>query len=614
MNSAFAEKLSRVDNSPGVYLMQDADGSVIYVGKAKELKKRLSAYGRPKGQLDIKTGVLMRHVADFQIILTASEKEALILEQTLIKRHKPRYNVILKDDKRYPSLRLDLKHPYPNLSIVRKLKKDGAAYFGPYASALAVRRTMRFINKHFMLRKCKNHEFKTRTRPCLHYQMHACLAPCCLPVAAKDYGRLVKQVTLFLNGRTPQLIREVKREMSDAAGREAYEKAARYRDLMFSLEKTLEKQLAVTTDFKNRDVLGVAATDQATVITLMTIRGGHLQGSRHFPLDATLATDAELIETFIRQYYRTSRGVPGEILVPALPDVTDLLEQQLGETAGHRVRIIHPRRGGKVRLINMAEENAASALKDLMAGKKADTDLLAKAQKRLKLNLLPERIECFDNSNIQGASPVAAMVVYEQARPNPSSYRRYRIRDVAGPDDYATMAEVLSRRYSGADADMPYPDLLLVDGGKGQLNIACRVLKQLGLAGAFDVAAIAKENPDRGDLQDKIYKPGRKNPLHLSPADDVLRFVQRIRDAAHRFAIGYHRQHRGRRALTSTLDDIPGIGPRRKAALLAHFKTIDGIRNASTLELQRVPGMTRRSAESVRRAMTSDPVKKEKTG
>jgi len=602
--SELQEKLAGIAEDPGVYLMKDARGQVIYVGKARNLKKRLGSYFRPPDQLDIKTGVLSKKIFSFETIITRTEKEALILESNLIKKYKPRYNVVLKDDKRYPSLRLDLNHPYPNLTIVRKTPKDGAKYFGPFASAYAVRQSLKFINKTFKLRKCKNREFSHRTRPCLHHQMGACLGPCCLDVDRKRYGQTVREVILLLEGRTPQLIGQIKKQMIAAAESQRYERAARLRDKMFALEKTLEKQVAVTTDFQDRDVLAIARSPEVSLITLFSIRGGYLLGTRDVEFSQTLSTDAELIRTFIRQFYEKRAFIPAEVLVPTSLEDARLLEDWLREMRGKKVSIHRPRRGKKVKLLELAFQNAENRLRERLSQMAIKKDLLIRLQKKLKLDRIPGHIECFDNSNISGTSAVAGMVVFKNGSPSKSMYRKFKIKTVTQQDDYAYMAEVLERRYGRGAQSGPFPDLLMVDGGKGQLNIAVSILRNLGIMGRFEVIGIAKKDPKRGETQDKIYKPGRANPVNLERDRDLLLFLQRIRDEAHRFAIRFHRQRRGALTLHSELDHIPGIGKKRKAVLLSHFGGIKAIRAATIDELSALPGMNLSAARAVKKALS----------
>ena len=599
------DKLTAAADKPGVYLMKDAEGAVIYVGKARSLKKRLATYFNPRpGRLDPKTEVLVRQVADVETILTGSENEALILESTLIKRHRPRYNVVLKDDKRYPSLRIDPKAPYPFLSIVRQVKPDGALYFGPFTSAGAVRDTYRLINKTFKLRKCRTKAPRERARPCLNHQIGTCLAPCCLPVSEEAYGQAVNEVILFLRGRTPELLRDLRREMAEAAAVQAYETAAAVRDRIFAIEKVLEKQVVVTADGMDRDVFAVARAAHRSMVVILFVRGGCLQGSRSFSFGATLAGDGEMISTFIRQYYERVRMLPREVLVPLpLPD-EELLTHWLSERAERRVRLHFPRRGEKVRLLKAAEANAENALKALLDSSAESMDLLRRLGDRLKLPAPPLRIECFDNANLAGTEAVSGMVVFQDGRPAPDGYRRYRIKTAPADDDYAAMTEVLSRRYRRGESVGPFPDLLMVDGGRGQLGMAVAVLDELGLRGEIPVIGIAKRDEKRGETEDKIFQPGRANPVAFGRDRDILLFLERIRDEAHRFANTYHRRRRSKAALTSALDEVPGIGPRRKRTLLRHFGSVDRIRRASEAELAALPGLNQSVARALKAGLS----------
>ena len=599
------KKLLRLTNQPGVYLMKDASARVIYIGKARKLKKRILSYFNNSGNHDIKTGILADKIFDIETIITRTEKEALILESNLIKKHKPRYNVILKDDKRYPSLRIDLNEKFPNFSIVRKIGVDKAQYFGPFASAYAVRETLRTINKTFKLRKCKAKDFRTRTRPCLHCQMEGCLAPCCLDVDPAIYQEQVNEAILFLKGRTPDLIQKIKKQMAEAARFQEFEKAARLRDKIFSLERTIEKQIAVTTDFMDRDVFAIARSPEFAVITMLTVRNGFLTGTRHYNFSESISTEEEILTAFIRQYYDRHPFVPDELLVSIKLEDADLLEDWLRDVKRKKIRIICPQRGEKVSVINLAVQNAANELTNVIATHSTEMDLLLRLQKKLHLHKLPERIECFDNSNISGAEPVAAMVVFEKARAAKSLYRRYKIKTVSDQDDYAYMSEILRRRLGKGEESKPFPDLLMVDGGKGQLNIALAVMKDLDLEHAFDVIGIAKKDEKKGETRDKIFKPGRSNPVGFGREGELLLFLQRVRDEAHRFAVSFHRQRRGRKSLQSALDTIPGVGPKRKTTLLEHFKSIKKIRAATIDEIAALPGFNRHVAQSVLESLST---------
>jgi excinuclease ABC subunit C len=599
----YKEKLASLPRAPGVYLMKDAKGHILYIGKARDLKKRVASYFRDKAPRDLKTSLLVGKIQSFDTILTNTEKEALILESNLIKQHRPRYNVILRDDKRYPCLRLNMKSPYPNLTVARKIGKDGALYFGPFPSAGAVRETLKIIHRTFKIRKCKSGNPKPRERPCLNYQMDLCLGPCSRPVDPAEYGAAVNEVILFLRGRTPELIAHVRKQMEAAAARQDFEEASVHRDRLFALERTLEKQVAATTDFKDRDVVGMARQGRAALLIVLFIRCGFLLGNRPFYFPETIASDAEMMTSFVKQYYEETSFVPGEVLLPRPPEDQTLLEDWLSDLKGEKVRIIMPKRGEKAKLVGMAQRNAAKTLRDELEVARAERALLDRVQRRLALTRCPERIECFDLSNIAGTEGVGVMVVFEKGNPAPSAYRKYRVKFASGADDYAMLSEVLTRRYKKVDVGQPLPDLLIVDGGKGQLNMAVAVLKALRLYGSFDLIGIAKRDPERGEAEDKVYKPGRKNPMNLNKDQDVLLFLQRIRDEAHRSAITYHRKRRIKSYRRSALDQIPGIGNRRRVSLLKHFGSLKRIRAASVEELAAVPGMTRRAAQAVFEAL-----------
>lgn len=601
------DKWSRVSTKPGVYLMKDASNKVIYVGKARNLKKRMASYfSRSQDRsnhLDMKTGILVKKITDFETIITASEKEALILESNLIKRYRPKYNVMLKDDKRYPSLRLDITTPHPNLTMVRKTEKDGAFYFGPFSSSAAVQKTLKIIHKTFKLRKCKTKDFKSRSRPCINYQMDACLAPCCLNVSRETYQGIVKEVILFLKGRTPELIGKIKKEMKAAAKVHDYERAAVLRDKVFALEKTLEKQVAITTDFKDRDVVGIARSHDFLLIVLLVIRGGFILGRRNFNFAETLSTNSEIIGAFIRQFYEKSPFVPKEILVPDYLEDMSFIVELLADIKAQKVNIIHPKRGEKLCLVQMACQNAENSLKELRASVEAEKDILVRLQKCLRMEKIPRRIECFDVSSISGTATVAGMVVFEDGKPKKALYRKYKLKTSAIQDDYACMHEVLKRRYGRDNASKFYPDIMMVDGGKGQLNIAVSVIKALNLEHKFQIISIAKKNENRGETRDKIYRPGQANPVNLARNGDILLFLEKIRNESHRFAISFHRKRRGKAFMSSVLDSIPGVGKKRKATLLRHFKSIKKIRVATVEELMRLPGLNRRVADEIKRVL-----------
>ncbi|MDY6839379.1 MAG: excinuclease ABC subunit UvrC [Thermodesulfobacteriota bacterium] len=603
MTEEIEKKLAALPSSPGVYLMRDAKGRVLYVGKARHLKRRVTSYFRKAAGKNLKTRVLMDKTAGVDTIVTHTEKEALLLESNLIKKHRPRYNVILKDDKRYPCLRLDVRNPYPNLTVVRKPKKDGALYFGPFASAGAVRKTLKWIHRTFKLRKCKGNSPQQRERPCLNFQMGLCLGPCSLPVNPHRYEAEVQKVVLFLKGRMPELVKSVKDEMEGAAARQEFEEAAAHRDRLFALEKTLEKQVAFSADFKDRDVVGMARQNHNALMMALFVRQGFFMGSRPFFLPETLASDKELISSFVKQYYGNAPFIPKEVLLPTEPEDGVLLEEWLGEMKGERVYIMTPQRGEKARLLEMAVQNAEKSLAEHLSAPVVEEGMGNRIQKRLGLKSCPERIECFDLSNIAGTGAVGAMVVFERGRNAPQKYRRYRIKKAVEADDYAMLREVLTRRYGPGKAGTSLPDLLMVDGGKGHLNVAESVLRGLGLHGSFDLISIAKKSMEHGETEDKIYRPGRKNPVNFRRDPTALLFLQRIRDEAHRYVITYHRKRRLMTYRRSALEGIPGIGPKRRSQLLRHFGSMKGIRAASVEELRAVSGMTAPAAQSLFEAL-----------
>jgi len=597
------EKLANAPLEPGVYLLKDDQGTILYVGKARLLRKRLAAYNRGAGGTDAKTAALVDKIADVEIIVTGTEKEALILESNLIKKHRPRYNVDLKDDKRYPSLRLDPRDSYPGFSVVRKIGEDEAVYFGPFASAQAVRETLKIINRTFKLRKCKASEFRARTRPCLHCQMDGCLAPCCRDVPPEKYREQVEEAILFLKGRTGDLVRKIRAEMQTAADAQAYERAARLRDKLFSIERTVERQVAVTTDFMDRDIFAIARAEADTMITVLAVRGGFLNGSRHYHSAETFSTDNEALGAFIGQYYEKGHFIPKEVISAVPLEDAALIADWLSGRKQEKVGVHFPRRGEKRRLAEMAAHNAATELTRRLESRRSEMALLARLQQRLQLRRMPVRIECCDNSNTLGREPVAGLVVFENGRPLKSAYRKYKLKTVQAPDDYAQMAEMLRRRFGKGKQAQQLPQLLMVDGGKGQLGIAMAVLAELGLDQSLEAIGIAKRDEKKGETQDKIFKPGRANPVSFGREGDLLLFLQRIRDEAHRFAVGFHRRRRGKRSLRSILDGIPGIGPQRKKTLLRHFKSVANIRTAPIEEIGALPGLNQTLGRAVKQAL-----------
>jgi excinuclease ABC subunit C len=606
ISEALKATLDDLPAAPGVYLMKAEDGTILYVGKAGQLNKRVPSYFNAIDHHDPKTAALVGQIVSIETVLTATEKEALILEANLIKRHRPRYNVNLKDDKRYPVLRIEPREPFAHLVLTRRIKRDGALYFGPYASSQAVRATLKVVDKTFKLRKCANSVFRRRTRPCLNHQIGTCLGPCCLPIDRSAYDEIVKEVILFLKGRTPELIRRYEAQMYAASEALAFERAAALRDKLQALERTLERQVMVMADFGDRDIVALAQAYGNAAVTQLVVRNGVLMDTRHFHFSEILGAPEEVVGSFLRQFYGRAPEIPGEIFVSHLPEDAALIQEALSERRGRVLRLHQPRRGEKLRTLKMALANAEKELGAYADRLAAQSEFLGRLQNRLRLSRPPQRIECFDNSHLMGSWPVSAMVVFVDGKPAKDQYRRYKLRLRSEPDDYAQMAEVMGRRYGKGEGSEPLPDLLLIDGGKGQLNVVHAVLEELGIHHRMEIAAIAKKDETKGETQDKIFKAGRQNPMVFGRETDLLLFLERIRDEAHRFVIRYHRQRRNTKSLHSILDEIPGVGPKRKAMLMKHFGGIKKIRAATPHELGALPGINAALARQILTLLNSD--------
>ena len=600
LNTPLQEKYNNTPGAPGVYLMKDGKGRVIYVGKAGNLKKRLAAYFVKITGHDPKTGILIKNIVDFDLIVTASSHEALILESTLIKKHKPKYNVILKDGKNYPCLRLSTTEKYPALQVVRKIKNDQATYFGPYSSVHSIRQTLKQVNRIFKLRRCKKTQFNNRSRPCLQYQMKTCLGPCCMDVPVEMYREIVNDVKLFLKGRAPELIQRLKKEMVHQADLQHFERAAQLRDTLFAIEKTLERQVAVATDMMDRDVIACHGNQGRAVVTVLFVRSGYVVGTRHFHFDMTWNGISEIMGAFLMQYYENNTFVPPQILLSHGVEDQSILENRFTEKKGRRVHLSVPERGDKKKIMEMACHNAENELNSSLSQQAETHAVLVMLQKLMALPELPRRIECYDNSNIAGTDPVSSMVVFTDGKPDKAAYRKFIIKGVTGADDYACMTQVLTRRFSPSKGEpLPFPDLLVVDGGKGQLSMALSVLEDLGLTDQIPVAGLAKKDAKKGEAYDKIYIPHRSNPLNTSQAVKALYLLQQLRDEAHRVAIGFQRKRRNKRAGGSILDGIPGIGKKRKTVLLQAYKGVTAMKLATLEELAALPGMTSPAAEAL---------------
>lgn len=577
---------------PGVYLFKDAAERVLYVGKAKSLRNRVLSYLKPSGDLSGKTRIMLTKARELETILTDTENEAFILEDTLIKRHMPRYNVILRDDKRYPCLRLDLRQVFPRLQIVRRIRKDGSLYYGPYSSAGSVRGTLKLIETVFPLRKCRGNRPPKRSRPCLNFQLGRCMGPCTQEVAAGTYDELLLQVRLFLEGRNPELMRRLGEEMKSAAESLQFEKAARIRDRIRAVERTVERQTVVSASMEDRDVIGLASKGDLHQIVNLQVRKGALTGSLGFRFRSRGASRGELVAAFVKQYYSDGVFVPADILVSDPVEDDAAIGAWLSGAAGKKVALHQPKRGEKRRLVGMAVTNAENLLG---AGDEGREDIMQLVRKALQMSHRPEFIECVDISNIQGSQAVGAVVAFREGEPLYSGYRSYRIHAVDGVDDYAMMAETVERRLSKG----PSPDLLLIDGGKGHLAAVARVVNRLRPTDRPFLAAIAKKDDRSGDRGDKVFIPGRKNPLSLEPDNPALLRLMRIRDEAHRRAVSYHRRLRGKALKASALDAVPGIGPKRKRDLLNRFKDVDALSRAAPEEISELPGISLKTARRV---------------
>ena len=596
-----SEKASQLPQAPGVYLMKDNRGAVVYVGKAKSLRARVRTYFQQPQDLSHKTRLLVSKIADIEAIVTTSEKEALILENSLIKKHRPRFNVQLRDDKEYPYLRLAVGESYPNLTIVRKPRRDGSLYFGPFTSAQAVRGTLKVIHKIFPLRKCSGKRLH-RERPCIYHQLGQCPAPCCCRVPPEDYRQTVKDVQLFLQGRCGQIVTDMKQRMQQAAAELNFESAARLRDQISAIEKTLERQSVVCLDFCDRDVFAYCRRDATHMgITVLFVRGGRTIGSRNFYLNQLRLSDTETLSSFIAQYYDRGEFVPQEIIVPLEPEDQGVLEEWLREQRQERVDIIVPRRGVRKDLLQMAAQNAALVTERMQPAGQDPAAALAELQRRLHLGKYPHRIACFDISNISGTCAVGSMAVFEEGTPLKQAYRRYRIKTVHQPHDYAMMYEVLSRQLAAGLREGRLADLIVVDGGKGQLGVLLTALQENG-CGGIDAAALAKARTDKqrtAKAEDRVFLPRRKNPVMFPKDSPAIQLLQRLRDEAHRFAVTYHRNLRKKDALTSPLETVNGIGKATVKAVLRHFGSLEKVRAASVDELAAVPAISRKRAERI---------------
>ncbi|MBI3000181.1 MAG: excinuclease ABC subunit UvrC [Deltaproteobacteria bacterium] len=607
------EKLESLPLRPGVYLMRDREAKVIYVGKAKDLRARVRAYFR-SGDGRSQIQFLLRRVEDIETLVTANEKEALILENNLIKQYKPRYNIRLKDDKSYLSIKVTVQHPWPRIFATRKIVKDGNRYFGPFSSAIAARETLDIIEKHFLLRNCTDYNFKNRTRPCLQYQIKRCPGPCVLPVDPKEYREQVRQAILFIEGKSQELADELKHLMKEKAGALEFEAAAKIRDQIQAVERTVEKQRMVSHWGIDQDIFGLYREGGFIEVQVLFVRQGKLTGNQSYSLEDLDFSDEVVLESLLTQFYQGARFIPDEILLPVELEDRKVRQEYLSERKGRRVSIFSPRRGDKRQLVEMAAQNARQSFFERHDQEKERERMLLELQQQLRLRHYPQRIECFDISNIHGSHAVGSMVTFFNGEADKNRYRHYRIRTVAsasGGDDFAMMYEVLKRRFSRGLGEGDLPDLVVVDGGKGQLGMALAAMRDLGVKDV-DVAALAKmrvqrsaRSPEIQRSEERVFLPGQSNPVILKRNSNALFLLQRVRDEAHRFAITYHKQLRTRQTLYSALDRIPGIGGARKRALLRAFGSIKRIEEASLEELLKVPSMNEKIAREILQSLKS---------
>jgi excinuclease ABC subunit C len=589
----FIRLRGHLPDSPGVYSFKDGSGRVIYVGKAKSLKKRVLSYFRPPKELPRKTAVMIEKARALDFVVTSTENEAFILESNLIKKHMPRYNVILRDDKQYPCLRLDIKEPYPRLAIVRRIKKDGALYFGPFSSSLAVRNTLNIIDRVFQLRKCKGKGPPKRTRACLNYQMGRCLGPCTFDIPVSSYQEIVHKVRLFLEDRSRELVTRLTKDMMRASEELDFEKAATIRDQISAIEKTVEHQDVVSPRMEDLDIIGMARSGAFHQVVILFVRKGYMIGSRYYGLENRGGSKAEAVEAFIKQYYPRETFIPKKILIPDPIEDLNSISEWLSDLAGKRVTIHRPMRGEKLRLVGMAVKNAEKLLEG--RSKVAERDIMEAVQSALNLKSPPRFIEGLDISNFHGELAVGTVVSFVDGQPHKGGYRNYRIKATVGIDDYGMMAELAKRRMQRGGL----PDLILVDGGKGHLSVVKAALDLYVESDSPALAAIAKPDENRGESSDKLYVPGRKNPLKIRADDPVLLLMMRIRDEAHRRAITYHRRLRSKELTSSELSLIPGVGKKRQKLLLGHFKDVKAVAGAGMDDLLKVPGISQSIASNI---------------
>ncbi len=597
-------KLANLPSKPGVYLMKNAEGQIIYVGKAVNLKNRVRSYFRTQREDAAKTKALVKHIADFEYIIVDSELEALILECNLIKKYRPKYNISLKDDKTYPYLKIT-NEDYPRVIITRRVLKDGARYYGPYPSVTMLKETLELMRRIFPFRSCQQRTFNNE-RPCLNYHIQKCYAPCAGKISKLDYNKLIDEIAQFYEGKQEHLVDKLKKEMEAASERLEFERAARLRDQLQGIEQIITNQKAALSRDDDEDVIAMARGIGEACVQIFFVRGGKIIGRENYFLDNTDdSSRGEILASFIKQFYLNSQFIPPLVSVETELEEQEVLEEWLSEKREGRVHLKVPKRGQQKDLIEMVGRNALEALNkkemEIERQKTRTIGAMEELQRYLGLAVLPRRIECYDISNTQGTESVGSMVVFEEGQPKKDQYRRFRIKTVEGPNDFASMYEVLTRRFAHASADREQegeagkfarlPDLIIIDGGKGQLQFARRAMAEQGYSDIATFGLAKKE--------ELLFRENEDEPIVLPRDSQSLFLVQRIRDEAHRFAITYHRSLRGKRNLASVLDDIPGIGEKRKKRLLQHFGSFSKIQEATVEELAEVDGISTTVAEEI---------------
>lgn len=601
MQQSFSRLTDSLPTSIGVYIMKNNNGKAVYIGKANNIRARVRSYfNRGRGDSRLQIPHLLDDVYDIDYMVTANERDALILENSLIKKHKPKFNIQLKDDKTYASLRLSVRDKYPKLTFSRRIRDDGAVYFGPFASGGALKQVKKLVHKLFPVRDCSEEKFRRHwQRPCLNYNLKLCLGPCAGKVSDDEYRQVAYKAMHFLSGNKKELLNMLKQNMYKASDDTRYEDAAYYRNQISYLKKNMEVEKFISSSLTNRDIFGLYNSNNSYEFLILHSRDGQIVDKSEYRLKSPNPDKKKVLEEFVARFYQDNRYLPKEILLPFDIENPALYSQLFSEQRGNKVEIRIPKRGSKYKLIQFAMKNARESYKRNSYKNEKDQQLLKTLKESLELKRIPETIECFDISNIQGDLTVASLVRFADAKPQKDRYRRYRIKTVSGPNDYASMYEVINRRLKrAAQEGWELPDLILIDGGKGQLNIASKVIMDAGIEDKVDVISIAK---GRGHNElDKIYTTTGDGPAIMNEQLDSLYLLMRIRDEAHRFAIDYHKQLRSKRTLTSSLTEIPGIGEKRRMTLMSHFGTIDAIKKAGIEDLSSLPGMNRKLAETVK--------------